>query len=204
MKKSSLFNFLGAGLVLMTTALVSCNGGDTNATTDSDSTITDASVMSSGDTSSSSMTRAMATISGTVPDTTVNGTAEFTTASNGKVKMMLSLTIPAKANKSVAVHIHETPDCGDMGKMTGGHWNPTTMNHGKWGSSSYHAGDIGNVSLDASGKATMELESDLWSIGGDSTKNILNRAIIVHAGEDDYKSQPSGNSGNRIGCGVIK
>jgi Cu-Zn family superoxide dismutase len=91
-----------------------------------------------------------------------------------------------------------------MGKMAHGHWNPTKVNHGKWGSSSFHSGDIGNVSLNGEGKGTMELETDLWSVGGDSTKNILNRAIIIHGGVDDYTTQPTGNAGSRIGCGVIK
>ena len=50
----------------------------------------------------------------------------------------------------------------------------------------------------------MELESDLWSIGGDPKKDILNKTVIVHSGVDDYTSQPSGNSGERIGCGLIQ
>lgn len=146
---------------------------------------------------------ATAEITGTKPDTAVNGTASFEKDGN-TVKMHLELTIPAKANKSVAVHIHAMGDCGDMGKMAGGHWNPTKENHGKWGSGSYHSGDIGNVSLDGSGKGTLDLSTDRWSIGGDSTKNILGKTIIVHGGMDDYTSQPAGNSGERIGCGVIK
>lgn len=145
---------------------------------------------------------AMATLSGTVPDTTLTGTVEFVTQ-DGKVKMSLTLSIPAMANKSVAVHIHEMGDCGDMGKMAHGHWNPTNQQHGKWGSASFHLGDIGNVSLDATGKGTMELTTDLWSIGGDEKTNILNRSIIVHSGMDDFTTQPTGNAGSRIGCGVI-
>jgi superoxide dismutase, Cu-Zn family len=145
---------------------------------------------------------AMATISGTVPDTTFSGTAEFTQQS-GKVKLVLSITCAKMANKSVAVHLHEMGDCGDMGKMAHGHWNPTNQQHGKWGSASFHLGDIGNVSLDATGKGTLEMETDLWTIGGDSTSNILNRSVIVHGGVDDFTTQPTGNAGSRIGCGVI-
>jgi superoxide dismutase, Cu-Zn family len=145
---------------------------------------------------------AMATISATVPDTALTGTAEFM-QQNGKVKLVLNITSLKMANKSVAVHLHEMGDCGDMGKMAHGHWNPTNQQHGKWGSSSFHSGDIGNVSLDASGKGTLELETDLWSIGGDEKTNILNRAVIVHNGVDDFTTQPTGNAGSRIGCGVI-
>ena len=145
---------------------------------------------------------AMATIAATVPDTALTGTAEFM-VQNGKVKMVLMISCMKMANKSVAVHLHEMGDCGDMGKMAHGHWNPTGQQHGKWGSSSFHSGDIGNVSLDAAGKGTMELETDLWSIGGDEKTNILNRSVIVHNGADDFTTQPTGNSGSRIGCGVI-
>lgn len=145
---------------------------------------------------------AMATISGTVPDTSLSGTVEFM-QHDGKVKMNFTITVAAMANKTVAVHLHEMGDCGDMGKMAHGHWNPTGKEHGKWGTGSFHSGDIGNISLNEKGEGSMELETDLWSIGGDEKTNILNRSVIVHSGTDDYTSQPTGNSGSRIGCGVI-
>lgn len=144
------------------------------------------------------------TLAGTYPDTTVTGTAKFDAEDNGKVKLKLEIEVPAKAGKSVAVHIHEHGDCGDNGKATHGHWNPTNAQHGKWGSASFHSGDIGNVKLDKKGKGTLTLETDLWTLGGEANKNILGRAIIVHGGVDDYTTQPTGNAGSRIGCGVIK
>jgi len=147
-------------------------------------------------------TAAMATINATVPDTALTGTAEFV-QQNGKVKLVLNITCAKMANKSVAVHLHEMGDCGDMGKMAHGHWNPTNKQHGKWGSSSFHSGDIGNVSLDATGKGTLEMETDLWTIGGAATTDILSRSVIVHGGVDDFTTQPTGNAGSRIGCGVI-
>lgn len=183
-------------------SLTACNdGADADKHEDADTTAV------AGDHSSTmpvgEADHASATLSGTKPDTTVTGTASFS-KDGDKVKMKLELDIPKKANSSVAVHLHAMGDCGDMGKHAGGHWDPTGKNHGKWGSASFHSGDIGNIDLDASGKATFELETDLWSIGGsDSTKNILNKTIIIHSGVDDYTSQPSGNSGERIGCGVI-
>ena len=145
---------------------------------------------------------AQAVLAGTKPDTSVTGTIRFTER-NGKVKMMLQVSVPKKANQSVAVHIHENGACGDMGKAAGGHWNPTMVNHGKWGSGAFHLGDIGNIKLDASGNGSMQLETDLWTITGTGTNNILNKGIIVHGGTDDYTSQPAGNAGTRIGCGVI-
>lgn len=149
--------------------------------------------------------QARATISGTYTDTVVNGVVNFKMdPATGKVKMNLEVTIPSKAGKSVAVHIHEHGDCSNKGDSAHGHWNPTKAQHGKWATGSFHSGDIGNVKLDKNGKGTMELTTDLWSLGGVNAKNILRRSIIVHGGTDDYKSQPSGNAGSRIGCGVIQ
>lgn len=189
-----------AFLLFASSVFMACNGSSGTENNNSDSAIAthSDSVQHNGN-----LTHAQAAISGTYADTTVEGSASFD-QSDGKVKMVLSLTIPAKANKSVAVHLHEHGDCGDMGKGAHGHWNPTNKQHGKWGSSSFHSGDIGNVELDGQGKGSLTLETDLWSIGGDSTTNILDKAVIVHGGVDDYVSQPSGNAGDRIGCGVIQ
>ncbi len=146
---------------------------------------------------------AEAVISGTYADTTVNGKATFD-VENGKIKMVLKITVPSKANQSVAAHLHEHGACGDMGKEAHGHWNPTNKEHGKWGSDNFHSGDIGNIQLDSTGTGSIELETNLWTIGGDSTTNILDKSVIIHGGVDDYTSQPSGNAGTRIGCGVIR
>lgn len=179
-------------LLLLALFIMACNNKEEEKTTTTEST----------ESQTMEAMSAMANITATVPDTALTGTADFT-VQNGKVKMVLNITSTTMANKSVAVHIHEMGDCGDMGKMAHGHWNPTNQQHGKWGSGSFHSGDIGNVTLDADGKGTTEMETDLWSIGGDEKTNILNRAVIVHNGVDDFTSQPSGNSGSRIGCGVI-
>jgi Cu-Zn family superoxide dismutase len=149
------------------------------------------------------LTNAVATLSGTEADTTLVGTVEFM-GQNEKVKMILNISIPIMKNKSVAVHLHEMGDCGDMGKNAHGHWNPTNQPHGKWGGSSFHSGDIGNIKLDGEGNGMLEMETDLWTIGGDPKTNILDKSVIVHSGMDDFTSQPSGNAGSRIGCGVIE
>jgi len=201
MKHLQLKHLLMCLLVTSALAIISCGGStSTENTGDSASAAMSTDSMS---TSSASVTHAEAVITGTKSDTTVDGRATFD-ADNGKVKMMLDLTIPKMANKTVAVHIHEHPDCGDNGNASHGHLNPTHAPHGKWGVDSFHLGDIGNVKLDAQGKGTMEMTTDLWTLGSDTASSVLNRAIIVHSGVDDYKSQPSGNAGSRIGCGVIK
>jgi Cu-Zn family superoxide dismutase len=95
-------------------------------------------IMDTSVTAAATVTHAEAIISGTKADTTVDGKASFD-ADNGKVKLVLELTIPKMGNKTVAVHIHEHPDCGDNGNASHGHWNPTHAQHGKWGSGSFHS-----------------------------------------------------------------
>jgi Cu-Zn family superoxide dismutase len=188
---------LSCGTLLLALFFTACNN---EKKTDETTVSTDTTQVNTTDTATA--TAAMATLAATVPDTALAGTAEFS-QQNGKVKLVLNITCLKMAKKSVAVHLHEMGDCGDMGKMAHGHWNPTNQQHGKWGSGSFHSGDIGNVSLDASGKGTLEMETDLWTLGGDEKTNILNRSFIVHSGVDDFKTQPTGNAGSRIGCGVI-
>ena len=187
----------------------SCNNEDKSTETTTDSVQAQTDTTSPGmdmspDTAAVPMlNQAEAVLSATYPDTAVSGTAKFDAGSDGKVKMKIEITVPAKAGKSVAVHIHEHGDCSENGKMAHGHWNPTNAQHGKWGQGSFHSGDIGNVKLDAKGKGTFSLETDLWTLGGKADKNILGKAIIVHGGVDDFTTQPTGNAGSRIGCGVI-
>ena len=106
-----------------------------------------------------------------------------------------------------AIHLHETADCSsDDAKSTGGHWNPEEKPHGKWGDEKgYHRGDIGNLTADAGGNATLTFETDQWAIGGDdASKNIIGRGIIVHKKADDFITQPTGAAGARVACGEIK
>ncbi|HTN09322.1 superoxide dismutase family protein [Agriterribacter sp.] len=194
-----------AALLPVLALVFSCNSPADNKPASDSAQVPESHSHSMNDTASVPLVKhAEAVLAGTYADTTVSGTAKFDADENGKVKLELEITIPAKAGKSVAVHIHEHGDCGDNGKMSHGHWNPTNQQHGKWGSAGFHSGDIGNVQLDAQGKGTLTLETDLWTLGGNAEKNILDKALIVHGGVDDYTTQPTGNAGSRIGCGVIK
>jgi Cu-Zn family superoxide dismutase len=135
----------------------------------------------------------------------VSGNIIFT-EENGAVKMVA--TINGAEPGEHAIHIHESSDCSSPdGKSTGGHWNPTAQPHGKWGiETGYHKGDIGNFTADENGKATIEFSTDEWCIGcDDETKNILGKGVIVHAGVDDFTTQPTGDAGGRISCaGIIE
>lgn len=199
MKKTSLWLTLPLFLgVIAACASISKTGGTNDSTMNVDSMAMNTTSGMSGMT-----LKAHADIAATKTDTSGSGKVEFMKKDDGTVEMSLSLNFPKMANKTVAVHFHEHGDCGDAGKGAHGHWNPTNGAHGKWGSSAYHSGDIGNVQLDAGGSGAVSVSSDKWTIGGDEKTNILGRAVIVHSGVDDYKTQPTGNAGSRIGCGVI-
>jgi len=123
---------------------------------------------------------------------------------NGVVSMTAVLS--GLSEGTHAIHIHDKADCSSVdGKSTGGHWNPTAQPHGAWGDATgYHRGDIGNFEADANGNGVRNFTTDEWCIGcGDKTKDITGKAIIVHQGTDDLKSQPSGAAGARISCGGI-
>jgi len=123
---------------------------------------------------------------------------------NGVVAM--SATLSGLTPGEHAIHIHQKADCSSAdGKSTGGHWNPTNTPHGKWGATEgYHKGDIGNFIADAEGNGSISMSTDEWCIGcGDETKDILGKGIIVHAGTDDFTSQPTGAAGGRVSCGGI-
>lgn len=138
-------------------------------------------------------------------ETNVNGKVVFT-EENGIVNMLV--TVSGLEPGEHAIHLHETADCSSPdGSSAGGHWNPTSQPHGAWGSETgYHKGDIGNFTADADGNATVEFSSDQWCIGcDDETKNIIGKSVIIHAGEDDLTSQPSGAAGARVSCaGIIE
>ena len=198
--KMSFQNLTRTFIVVSGLFIASCNSNQTETTSEQTDTTTAVNETTTDDDDN----KVEAVLNGTQADTTLSGTVRFS-EDDGKVKMKLEVDIPKMANKTVAVHLHEHGSCGDMGKEAHGHWNPTSANHGKWGSASFHRGDIGNVDLNGEGKGSLELETDLWSISGtDSTKNILNKAVIVHSGKDDFTTQPTGNAGSRIGCGVIQ
>jgi len=101
-------------------------------------------------------------------------------------------------------HIHEAGDCSAADAASaGGHFNPTGSAHGRAGTAAHHAGDIDNIVADASGVAHVDVQLRGVSLGGNAGTDIVGRALVVHAAPDDYQSQPAGNSGTRIGCGVI-
>ncbi|HEA22292.1 hypothetical protein LCGC14_0933280 [marine sediment metagenome] len=135
---------------------------------------------------------------------TVEGTVTFEQM-DGAVQMSAEFTGLTPEGEH-AIHIHENADCSaEDGTSAGGHWNPTDEPHGKWeAAEGYHSGDLGNLTADADGNATMEFTTEQWCIGcDDDKKNIIGHGVVVHQDADDFTSQPSGAAGARVSCGEI-
>lgn len=104
-----------------------------------------------------------------------------------------------------AIHIHETGDCSAVdASSAGAHFNPAAQPHGKVGAGTHHAGDMDNLTADAQGVARVNAHASGVTLGGGAANDIAGRAVIVHAMPDDYRSQPAGNAGARVACGIIK
>lgn len=131
------------------------------------------------------------------------GTVTFTQMAGGKVKVVAHIE-GLTANSKHGFHVHEGTECGDDGMKAGGHFNPDKHEHAGTDKPMRHAGDLGNLTANAQGVAHYEITVDNISVGGSKANNVLGHALIVHAKEDDLKSQPSGNAGDRIGCAIIK
>ncbi|HMJ50369.1 MAG TPA: superoxide dismutase family protein [Burkholderiales bacterium] len=101
-------------------------------------------------------------------------------------------------------HVHEKGDCSAAdGTSAGPHFNPTGVPHGSPNSVPHHGGDLGNLTADSLGNAMLSMEVSGISLDPTAANSIVGRSVIVHANPDDLKSQPAGNSGPRIACGVI-
>lgn len=129
----------------------------------------------------------------------VSGTVTFEETSEG-VHVMANISGLEQGRHGF--HIHQYGDCSASdGTSAGGHYNPTGNDHGAPTQDNRHMGDMGNIVADAEGNATIDYTDPMITLDGPNT--IMGRGVIVHGGEDDLESQPSGAAGPRIGCGVI-
>jgi len=142
---------------------------------------------------------------------TAMGTAVFEKM-GAKIRLTVDVTSVTPPSVLHGFHIHANPSCADSmpadaapvpGGGAGSHWNPATHMHGV-AVDGGHLGDIGNIMVDAAGAGHLVFETDLWSLGTGEPNDILNHAVVLHAATDDLMTDPSGNSGSRIACGIIK
>jgi superoxide dismutase, Cu-Zn family len=130
---------------------------------------------------------------------TASGTVIFTRMDKG-IKVVVDIQGVSKGRHGF--HIHEFGDCSSQdGSSAGGHYNPGGKTHGAPMDRTRHMGDMGNIEADETGKAHMEYTDPMMTFEG--ANSIIGRSVILHKNEDDLKTQPTGNAGPRIACGVI-
>ena len=137
-------------------------------------------------------------------DSTASGTATFSAAGKDGVRITIEVS-GLKPNSQHGLHVHEKGDCSAPDATSAGpHFSLQGQEHGPHEGDKFHAGDLGNLEADAQGKATKTLvvpANKLTLASGPAS--VVGRAVVVHGGADDLKSQPAGNSGPRIACGVV-
>jgi Cu-Zn family superoxide dismutase len=131
----------------------------------------------------------------------ISGKVTFTELPDGlKIEAEVSGAAPGKHG----FHIHEKGDCSDLGNAAGGHFNPDSVSHGdvvKDGFTHAHAGDLGNIEIDANGNGKLEKLIPGVSLNA-GPYGVSGRSVILHEKEDDF-GQPTGNAGGRVACGTI-
>lgn len=133
-------------------------------------------------------------------DNNANGVVRFLNEEGG-VRVVAEI-YGLEANSNHGFHIHEYGDCtAPDGTSAGGHFNPQDNPHAGPTDDERHVGDLGNLDSDGDGVAKANYLDTVISFEG--TNNILGRGLVIHAGEDDLESQPTGDAGARLGCGVI-
>jgi Cu-Zn family superoxide dismutase len=130
----------------------------------------------------------------------ITGTVTFTEVADG-VQVQADFTGLSPGEHGF--HVHEFGDCSAAdASSAGAHFNPTSQPHGAPDAAARHVGDMGNVEADASGAAKLNYLDHNMSLANDQ-RSIIGRSVVVHAKADDLKSQPAGDSGARVACGVI-
>lgn len=131
----------------------------------------------------------------------VTGRAAFTEVPGGtKVEVWIENATPG----THGLHIHEKGDCSDPeAKSAGGHFNPGGNPHAGPMEMKRHAGDLGNIEIKADGTGDLNITSDLLTVKA-GPNSVIGRSVVFHEKADDLTTQPTGNAGGRLGCGVIK
>ena len=132
------------------------------------------------------------------------GIATFTRADSGA---FLAVSVAGLAPGEHGMHIHGSGDCTPPGFTTAGpHFNPTAKQHGLESPAGPHGGDLPNLRVEADGSAdtSLRIGPGLLAGGDASILGPRGTALVIHARPDDQRTDPSGNSGDRVACGVIR
>jgi superoxide dismutase, Cu-Zn family len=132
------------------------------------------------------------------------GSAELTQTPAG---VLVRLAIKGLPSGEHAFHVHGVGKCEPPFTSAGGHFNPGGKKHGLMAMEGHHAGDMPNLHIPASGELTIEIVNSAITLDKGKPNSVFQQggtALIIHAGKDDYKSDPTGEAGGRIACGVIQ
>lgn len=182
-------------------AFAACGRNEETVPTAEESTAMTTSAEEPSSTAGGSST-ATATLQG-APGDAVSGTVTFHATADG-VHIVAEVQGVDGAGKH-GFHVHENGQCDHEGEAhftsAGGHFNPAGAEHACPPTDPRHAGDLGNIEVGANGSARMEMSTNLLSLSGPNS--VIGKAIILHANPDDCKTQPTGNAGDRLACGVV-
>jgi superoxide dismutase, Cu-Zn family len=136
------------------------------------------------------------------PGSGVSGSIEVTDQLDGASVVVHVMGV--KPPGQHGIHLHETGTCAPPAfESAGAHFNPGGAPHACDPTTPRHPGDLGNIEVDDSGAGHLELRTGLLT-AADGLMSVLGKAIVLHAGPDDCTTQPSGDSGDRLACGVIE
>lgn len=121
--------------------------------------------------------------------------------------VLLKLSVKGLPAGEHAFHVHAVGKCEPPFTSAGGHFNPGNKKHGLMAAEGHHAGDMPNLFIPADGNLTVEVVNAAITLDKGKPNSVFDAdgsAVIIHAGKDDYKSDPTGEAGGRIACGVIQ
>jgi Cu-Zn family superoxide dismutase len=132
------------------------------------------------------------------------GSVDLTQVSDG---VLLKIALKGLPSGDHAFHVHAVGKCEPPFTSAGGHFNPADKKHGMMSAEGHHAGDMPNLVIPASGELTLETVNTAITLQKDKPNSVFKpegTALIIHANPDDYKTDPTGNAGGRIACGMIE
>ena len=121
--------------------------------------------------------------------------------------VLLALTVKGLPAGEHAFHVHAVGKCEPPFTSAGGHFNPGNKKHGMMAPDGAHAGDMPNLHIPASGELAVEVLNSAITLEKDKQNSVFDAdgsAVVIHAGKDDYKTDPTGDAGGRIACGVVQ
>jgi len=187
--------------LLVLVLAVACGGGDSEesdyATTESETP------PAQTQEAAPAITMATASLKGQ-EGSNVSGTVTFTQSPDGGAVTIQAEVSGVEGAGMHGFHIHETGDCSAADfTSAGGHFNPTNAPHGGPDDADHHAGDLGNIEIGAGGSGHLDLASSMLSLNAGAPNTVVGKAVILHAGQDDLETQPTGDAGGRLACGVV-